>query len=125
MTIGVSCSAVCTVAVPDAVSATSADASTVSVSPSTTTAGARAHAADGLEEAVVEIRRARDDELTPRHGACESACAGPTQVGQDARHLVARLPGSMATVGADGDQAVSRPGTCARCNAGLARSISG
>ena len=33
MTIGVSCSAACTVAVPDAVSATSADASTVSVSP--------------------------------------------------------------------------------------------
>ena len=88
MTIGVSCSAACTVAVPDAVSATSADASTVSVSPSTSANRASpAPRADRVEQRVVEVRRARDDELRAGHVAPDQP-RGRGEIGQDARDLV-------------------------------------
>ena len=85
MTIGVLCSAVWTVAVPEAVTATSADARTVSVSRSTI--AVRSSVAMCVKQAVVQIRRPRHDELRVGHLLAYQG-RGRGEDRQDPRNLV-------------------------------------
>ena len=123
MTIGVSCSAVCTVAVPDAVSATSAAARIASVSPSTTLNSGLPARGERLEKMVVEVRRPRDDELRARQ-ALRICCAAAIRSGRMRETSFGRLPGRIATVGADSDNPCDVR-NAARGADGRARSISG
>ena len=107
---GISCSAACTVTVPDATIATSASASTRSVWPSTMTVGADERDSSGANEIVVKVGRARDDELDVRDGLPDPV-RGVDEPRQDLPQLVAaasRKERNHRTLGRQPDAAHER-----------------
>ena len=111
MTIGRSWIAVCTVAVPDAVTTTSDALRTSSVRPATLGDPAAANAPERREQFVGQVRCARDDELNAGHPRRDERHGGRER-GQVARSSFGRLPGSSATVGAE----PSRPHSAAHAS---------